>query len=127
MTTNRTANHVRLFRLEHKREPLLNARQFSLRLAANIAAATAFITLSLVAGMVGYRYLEKMEWIDAFANSAMLLSGMGPLAQPATWWGKLFAGVYALYCGLVAILSAGLILTPIVHRAIHRFHLAEEA
>jgi len=42
--------------------------------------------------MAGYHWLEGMAWIDAFANAAMILSGMGPLQ---TWGGKLFAGLYA--------------------------------
>jgi hypothetical protein len=66
-----------------------------------------------------------MAWIDAFANAAMILSGMGPLAPPQTWGGKLFAGLYALYSGLAVILATGILLTPIVHRLLHRFHLEE--
>jgi hypothetical protein len=73
--------------------------------------------------MAGYRYLEGMEWIDAFANAAMILSGMGPLAPLHTWGGKLFAGLYALYSGLTLILAFGLIFAPVVHRVLHRFHL----
>jgi hypothetical protein len=64
-----------------------------------------------------------MPWIDAFANAAMILSGMGPLAPLRTWGGKLFAGLYGLYSGLLLIAVAGLILAPIIHRVLHRFHL----
>jgi hypothetical protein len=73
--------------------------------------------------MAGYRYLERMEWIDAFANASMILSGMGPLTPLQTWGGKLFAGLYAMYSGLALILAAGLILAPVVHRVLHRFHV----
>jgi hypothetical protein len=64
-----------------------------------------------------------MEWIDAFANASMILSGMGPLTPLQTWGGKLFAGLYALYSGLALIAATSLILAPIVHRGLHRFHL----
>jgi hypothetical protein len=44
-----------------------------------------------------------------------LLGGMGPLAAPQTYAGKLFAGCYALYCGLVVIAVAGIVLVPVAH------------
>lgn len=72
--------------------------------------------------MWGYSSFEKLSPIDAFLNAAMLLGGMGPVDSPATEGGKLFAGIYALYAGLVFILAAALILTPIAHRALHKFH-----
>ena len=79
--------------------------------------------VSLLGGMAGYRYLEGMSWIDAFANASMILSGMGPLSALQTWGGKLFAGCYALYSGLTVIVVMGLILSPVMHRLFHRFHL----
>jgi hypothetical protein len=76
--------------------------------------------------MIGYRSTEDMNWIDAFVNASMILSGMGPLDQPKTYSGKLFAGLYALYSGLILILASGIVLAPVVHRLFHRFHLEEE-
>jgi hypothetical protein len=76
--------------------------------------------------MFGYVKLEHMSWIDAFLNAAMLLGGMGPVNPPQTEGGKLFAGVYALYAGLVFIVTAALVFTPIVHRVIHHFHWSEK-
>jgi hypothetical protein len=73
-------------------------------------------------GMVGYAYFEHLPWLDAFLNSAMLLGGMGPVDAPRTSGGKLFAGLYALYAGLVFIAAAALMFTPILHRLLHRFH-----
>lgn len=76
--------------------------------------------------MLGYRYFEGMEWIDAFANASMILSGMGPLTPLETSNGKLFAGLYALYSGLALILATGILLAPVVHRLLHQFHLEEK-
>jgi hypothetical protein len=72
--------------------------------------------------MWGYMFFEKLQWRDAFLNAAMLLGGMGPVNPPQTDGGKLFAGVYALYAGLVFILTAALLFTPILHRVLHKFH-----
>ena len=89
--------------------------------------ALVVIAISLFVGMIGYRHYEHMSWLDAFLNSAMLLGGMGPvktdgLSEP----GKLFAGIYALYAGLVFIAVMSIMLAPVVHRVLHRFHWAEE-
>jgi hypothetical protein len=116
----------RFFRFESKHQPLLSRRAFAKRLARNFLAAGLLIGLSLLGGMAGYRACEGMEWIDAFANAAMILSGMGPLTPLETWGGKLFAGLYALYSGLALIVATGIIFAPLVHRVLHRFHLEED-
>jgi hypothetical protein len=116
-----------LFRYETKRQPLLNRRAFARRMARNFGAASLLIGISLLLGMMGYHWLEGMAWIDAFANAAMILSGMGPLAPLQTWGGKLFAGFYALYSGLVLIVAAGIVFAPVLHRLLHSFHVETEA
>jgi len=117
----------RLLGYETKFQPLLPRRQFFERLGRNFAFASLLIGASLAGGMLGYHYLEGLEWIDAFANASMILSGMGPLAPLQTSGGKLFAGLYALYSGLVVIVATGIILAPVVHRLLHQFHLESEA
>jgi hypothetical protein len=116
----------RVFRYESRHQPLLSRAAFARRLAASFGAASALIALSLLAGMAGYRHFEGMAWIDAYANAAMILSGMGPLAAPQMWGGKLFAGTYALYSGLALILATGLLIAPVAHRLFHQFHLESD-
>ena len=77
-------------------------------------------------GMAGYHFLEHLPWLDAFLNAAMIMSGMGPVATLQTSAGKIFAGCYALYCGIALITAAAVMLSPVVHRIFHRFHLEEE-
>ena len=88
--------------------------------------AVALSALSLAAGVVGYRVTEEMSWSEAFANAAMILSAMGPLTPPSTDAGRIFAGVYALYCGLLFIFVASLLAAPFLHALLHRFHLDVE-
>jgi hypothetical protein len=78
--------------------------------------------VSIGGGMLGYMHYEALPWRDAFLNSTMLLGGMGPVDAPKTNDGKMFAGWFALYSGLVFIVTLGLLLTPVVHRVLHRFH-----
>jgi hypothetical protein len=88
----------------------------------SIALAVGLVCLSLLGGILGYHYLEGMEWIDAFLNASMILSGMGPTGSLQTWGGKLFAGLYALYSGLTVIVATSIILAPVIHRLLHKFH-----
>ena len=111
---------------ETKHQPLLSRRAFARRMAQSCGVASFLIGLSLFGGMAGYRYFEGMDWIDAFANASMILSGMGPLASMQTTSGKLFAGSYALFSGLFLIIVAGLILAPALHRVLHHLHVADE-
>lgn len=114
-----------LFAFERRGERLLGRKAFAGRLGWSLTVVAGLVGLSLLGGMVGYRWFEGMPWIDAFANAAMILSGMGPLCELKTAGGKLFAGGYALFSGLAFILAAGLLLAPMLHRTLHRFHLDE--
>jgi hypothetical protein len=90
---------------------------------AHACIALVLIAISLCVGIAGYRYYEGMSWLDAFLNSAMLLGGMGPVKTAGlSDAGKLFAGVYALYSGLAFIAVMSIMLAPVVHRVLHRFH-----
>ena len=105
------------------RDTLLPREEFLASVARSGLAAFAFIVVSLFMGMAGYHWIEEMPWIDAFVNAAMILGGMGPVGELHTTAGKLFAGCYALYSGLALITVAAILLAPIVHRFLHRFHI----
>jgi len=111
---------------EHRTKPLLPRKVFYRRLVNHAVLGFAVITGALGFGMIGYHVFEKMAWVDAFVNAAMILSGMGPVATLQTDGGKLFAGCYALFSGITLIAILGIIFAPIVHRALHRFHLEDE-
>jgi hypothetical protein len=110
---------------EHKRLPPIPRPHFLRRLALHFLASAALVLASLGIGMWGYSHFEDLGWRDAFLNAAMLLGGMGPVETPVTNGGKLFAGCYALYAGLVFLVAIGIVLAPIVHRLMHRFHWDE--
>ena len=111
---------------EHRRLPLASRASFRRRFLRHAAVAGIVMTGSLLVGMAGYAWFEGLGWCDAFLNAAMLLGGMGPVEAPKTQAGKLFAGTYALYAGLVFIVTAGILVTPIAHRMLHRFHGEED-
>jgi hypothetical protein len=102
-------------------------RMFWSRMALHSSIALSLLGLSLLAGMAGYRHYENLGWADAFVNAAMILSGMGPMKTDLTSGGKVFAGLYALYSGIVVIAVAGLLLAPAIHRVMHRVHWDDQS
>ncbi len=110
---------------ESRAQPLISRHEFLLRMAQSGAIGAFLIAASLGAGMAGYHYFEELSWLDSFLNASMLLGGMGPVTTPETDTGKIFAGLYALYSGLFVIFVAGLILAPVAHRILHRFHMED--
>ncbi len=111
---------------ERRHEKLLPRCAFIRRLVKYAAFSITLVLLSLIIGILGYRLSEGMTWTDAFLNAAMLMGGMGPVTVLQTESGKLFAGLYALYCGLVELIAVGVFAAPIVHRFLHRFHIESE-
>ena len=111
---------------ERHNEKLLPRRKFLKRLLKYASIATVLILVSLVIGMAGYHLFEGLSWVDAFLNAAMLMGGMGPVNVLQTDGGKIFAGVYALYCGMVLLIAVGIFAVPILHRFLHHFHLEGE-
>jgi len=111
---------------ENRHQKLLPRPLFLRRILAHALIAAGIITLSLGIGIAGYCGFEHLSALDGFLNSAMLLGGMGPVNAPVTHAGKLFAGFFALYAGLVFIVTAGLLFTPLLHRLMHHFHWDEK-
>jgi hypothetical protein len=109
---------------EHRRERVLPVQRFLKRVVLHGVVAGMVVVGSLFGGMTGYAYFEHLSLLDAFLNAAMLLGGMGPVQTPTTPGGKMFAGLYALYSGMVFLVVVGIVLAPVVHRALHRFHWA---
>jgi hypothetical protein len=110
---------------EHRTKPLLPRKEYYRRVVRHAALGLAIVLIALGIGMTGYHFFEKLPWIDAFVNAAMILSGMGPVATLQTDGGKIFAGCYALFSGLALIAILGIIFAPVVHRSLHKFHLED--
>jgi hypothetical protein len=111
---------------EHRRQPLAPRRVFVSRLFRSFIVAYAIVLPSLGLGVLGYHFFASLPWIDALLNASMILTGMGPVDQLRTVAAKLFASCYALFSGIVFITTAGVLLGPVVHRFIHKFHLEIE-
>lgn len=117
---------------EHRTQPLLPRHLFAGRLARYSGTAAVIVAFSLFLGMVGYRVYAGITWTDAFYNASMILTGMGPaldidhLAPDRQDPVRIFAGLYALYSGVVFLAASGLVLSPLLHRFFHIMHLDTE-
>ncbi len=111
---------------ESHQHPPISQQKFILRMVVHAAVGLMLLLLSLMIGMLGYMYFESLPWRSAFLNAAMLLGGMGPVDVPLTDGGKLFAGLYALYAGLIFLVIVGLFLAPVAHRIMHKYHWGKD-
>jgi hypothetical protein len=109
--------------MKKRQPPRLLSREFAAKISPHFAMVALIVGGSLLGGMVGYVYLAELSWVDAFVNAAMLLGGMGPVNELHSDAAKIFAGLYALYAGLIFIASAGILVTPIAHHILQRFHM----
>ena len=110
----------------HHYRPLPPRSHLFRKMARSVAIAGGIIVGALAVGVLGYRGLEGQSWVDAFLNAAMILSGMGPANELHTTAGKLFAGCYAIFSGVLFITMAAVLFAPVIHRFLHRFHLELE-
>lgn len=111
---------------EHRRENLLPFGKFIRRLGLSFALAAGLVCFGVGAGVLGYHYFADFTWIDSLLNACMILTGMGPVGTLPNNTAKVFASLYALFSGVVFISVMAIMITPIAHRILHRFHIAEE-
>jgi hypothetical protein len=110
-------------KLEHRTDPLAPRPRFLLRLFWYFLITLVIVSIALLIGMIGYHYCGNLGWLDALHNAAMILTGMGPAVQMTTDSGKIFSIFYALFSGLAFLSMVAIIMTPIIHRFLHRLHL----
>jgi hypothetical protein len=110
---------------ENRRERLLTRAEFALRVLWHFSFGVGAAAISLFAGVLGYRYLAGLSWVDSLLNASMILGGMGPVDTLKTDGAKIFASFYALFSGLVFIGLLGVLLAPFIHRLMHRLHMDE--
>ena len=105
--------------------PLSSSNRFYARVRRALALSGSLIGATLLVGTVGYHLVDNFGWLDAFHQSALLLSGMGPVKENASVAGKIFDSLYALFCGVILLGATGIMFTPVIHRILHRFHIED--
>ena len=113
-------------RYERRHDQLAPRVVFVKRIIASLLVALCLISVALFIGICGYHFLAGFGWIDSFLEASMILGGMGPVNQLPTDAAKVFASIYALFSGLILIALMGIILSPVIHRVMHKFHVDEK-
>jgi len=116
----------RVLKFEHRRQPLLSRSDFLRRFAYSALLALLLLAVWLLIGMAGYHWLAGLSWVDAFLNASMIVGGMGPVNLLTAPSAKVFAGFYAIFSGVIFLSVFGLLIAPVFHRFMHRFHLESE-
>ena len=101
-------------------------RPFYHRFLLALALAGGLIGFSLSLGILGYHFIAGLRWVDSLLDASMILSGMGPVSPLTSDAAKVFASAYALFSGVVFISATGILLSPVFHRVLHRFHIEEK-
>jgi hypothetical protein len=110
-------------RFEHRTHKLATPRQFAHRMLKAVVLWLVITSAGLAIGIAGYAGFEGLSLVDAFENAAMILSGMGPVTDLKNTSAKIFAGLYAIFSGLIIIIASSFVLAPMFHRVLHRFHV----
>jgi hypothetical protein len=113
-------------KLEHHKEQLASPRTYAIRQLTFLFAAMLFIALSLSIGIWGYMHYGHLRFVDALLNASMIMGGMGPVDILRSDDAKVFASLFALYSGIALLTTVAVILTPMVHRLLHRLHLEQK-
>lgn len=111
---------------EKRHEKLAHLSVFIWRMVASVGMAGLLIATALAIGIIGYHQLAELGWVDSFLEASMILGGMGPVNPLTTTGAKLFAACYALFSGLMFIAVMGIVLAPVTHRLLHKFHLDDQ-
>ncbi|SRR5581483_4033758 len=109
----------------HHPKSLMPADVFIKRVLRNLLIGLIIIGISLAIGIFGYRHFEHLTWIDAYENASMILSGMGPADKLKTDAGKIFAGTYSLFSGIIFLIVIAVIIAPVFHRFFHKFIISQ--
>jgi hypothetical protein len=111
---------------ENKSEKLVPASTFARRMVVSFLLLVVVLLVALGLGVLGYHYFAGLPWLDSILNASMILTGMGPIAPMVSDSAKWFASAYALFSGVIFLSSIGLLLAPVFHRILHKFHLDED-
>lgn len=111
---------------ESRKQKLLPFPKFIRRLIFTLAFAAAILAIAIAFGMLGYHFIAGFDWLDAFLEASMILTGMGPVGQLKSSGAKIFASFYALFSGVIFLTCIAVTLAPVLHRILHKFHIDED-
>jgi hypothetical protein len=126
MTKRSQSFKYRAFKFERRHDKLAPVSVYVQRIAGSLAIAFGLIAIVLAVGIVGYHFIAGFNFVDSLLEASMILGGMGPVRELPNDTAKIFASIYALFSGVIFIALMGIILAPVAHRVLHKFHVDEK-
>ena len=114
------------FNFEHRKQKVVPLGQFLKRVLRYTLFSFTLVAFSVLLGSVGYHFIGRLNWIDSFHMSCMILTGMGPVAEMKTDAAKIFSSLFALYSGVAFLSITAVFFAPIVHRVLHMLQVEPE-
>lgn len=111
---------------EGQKDQLAPVSVYVQRIVGSLVIGFGLIAIALSVGIAGYHFIAGFNWVDSLLEASMILGGMGPVRELHTDSAKIFASIYALFSGVIFIALMGIILSPVVHRVLHKFHVDED-
>lgn len=108
---------------ERTSDRLISTERFLWRVTKHALYVLGLLALSVLAGALGFVYVEGYGIEDAILHSAHVLAGLGLIQLPESYAGRLFAALFGLYASLFFLAAFSVIFAPIVHRILHKLHL----
>jgi hypothetical protein len=113
-------------KFERRHDKLAPISIYVQRIVASLGLASLLILVGLSVGIIGYHFIAGFNFVDSLLEASMILGGMGPVRELPNDTAKVFASIYALFSGVIFIALMGIILSPIAHRVMHKFHIDEK-
>ena len=117
---------MKITAFEHRHDKLAPRSVFVKRQLFSLAIGLTMLGCVLSIGIAGYHWIAGLDWVDSLLEASMILGGMGPINPLRTSGAKVFASIYALFSGVIFIALMGIILSPLAHRMLHKFHLDDK-
>ncbi|MBK8888647.1 MAG: hypothetical protein IPN46_19845 [Saprospiraceae bacterium] len=111
--------------MEHKSQKILSNKKFAIRLLRYNLFAFLLILISIIIGVIGYRYYGNLSWIDSFQMACLILTGMGPTNEMTTDSSRYFRLCMPCIAALLFLTITAIVFTPIVHRLLHILHIED--
>ena len=108
---------------ERYHEPLISTVQFRLRIMRCVFVSVLLTILTVSMGVVAYHFWEHLSWLDSTVNAVCVMTGIGLTVTLQTTAVKIFTCFYAILSAIMFFSVLAILLSPLFHRFLHRFHL----
>jgi len=108
---------------EHRHQPLISKEQFYLRIFRCVVLSAILFVVTIVVGATAYHVLENLSWVDSILNAVLVMTGLGLTVTLKSTAAKIFTSGYAILSAVAFFSILAILISPLFHRFLHRFHM----